>query len=69
MEKIKGKSPKKRGRDASSSIGKVYKTCRKTASDNENAKSFGCPKTPTRDNLNPASPSSPLLVVSDSDFE
>lgn len=67
--KIKGKSPKKRGRDASSSVGKVYKTRRKTVSDNENAKSSGCPKTPTRDNLNSASPSSPLLVVSDSDFE
>lgn len=67
--KIKGKSPKKRGRDTPTSAVRVYKTRRKIASEDVNATSSGCPKTPTRVNLETASPSSPLLVASDSDFE
>jgi len=63
--KTRGKSAKKRERDTTLSVGRVHKTRRKNASDDVKAAS----KTPPRDNVNSASPSSPLVVLSDSDFE
>lgn len=64
--KTRGKSAKKRERDTTLSVGRVHKTRRKTASDDVKAAS----KTPIRDNVNSvSSPSSPLVVASDSDFE
>eukprot|EP01018_Ginkgo_biloba_P021194 Gb_19211 [translate_table: standard] len=63
------KNSRKRERDVSAQVIRIYKTRGRIASDKLEVSSAAGSNTPMRDNVNSVSPSSPLLVVSDSDFE